>query len=74
MKIGNTVMRNILLLPCFGRVLLCPKGGNMKTKTLEEQVRAAGLLLIDNAAKIAEPYEYQTDLDIHIWFSKDSVS
>ena len=43
-------------------------------KTLEEQVRAAGQSIIDNAAKIAESYKYQTDLDIHIWFSKDSIS
>lgn len=46
----------------------------MKRKTMEEQVKAAGQSLIDNAAKIAECYKYQTDMDIHIWFSKNDIS
>lgn len=43
-------------------------------KTLEERIKLAGQSLIDNAAKIAEPYGQQTDLDIHIWFRDDGIS
>jgi hypothetical protein len=61
-------------MPCFGRAFLCPEGDNMKTKTLEEQVKVAGQSLIDNATKIAECYKFQTDLDIHIRFPNDDIS